>query len=123
MPLPTSAVLNDRPLKNTQDNVGASDFNYSGSVRPVSWLRKCTSKIFKSSPSKRTDALCASDMAGTSPLVDVNANTDKIDEPASLPNIEGARVILHQHLGEMAPLSSETPLFQSDNIVREVDNE
>ncbi|XP_057447925.1 protein CROWDED NUCLEI 3 isoform X2 [Lotus japonicus] len=110
MPLPTSPVLNDRPLKNTEDNVGASD--YSGSVRPVSWIRKCTSKIFKS-PSKRTDAVSASDMAGTSPLPDLNANT------------EGARVILQERqlTREMVHLSSETPLVQSDNIVREVDNE
>ncbi|XP_061339258.1 protein CROWDED NUCLEI 3 [Gastrolobium bilobum] len=121
---PTSPVLNNRPLKNSQDNVAASDLNYSGSVRPVSWLRKCTSKFFILSPNKRTDSVSASDMAGTSPLSDVNVNTEKVDGPASLPNI-GARVTLgeRQLAGGVACPSLDTPHLQSDNIVREVDDE
>lgn len=124
IPSPSSPVLNERPL-NSQDNVAASGSNYSESVRPVSWLRKCTSKIFNLSPSKRTDAVSTSDMVGTSPLSDVNVNIEKVDRPASSPNIEGARVILQerQQAGGMAHHSLDTPYPQTDNIVREVDNE
>ncbi|XP_020203329.1 protein CROWDED NUCLEI 3 isoform X2 [Cajanus cajan] len=123
-PLPISPVLNEKPLDNSQDNVAASDFNNSGSVRSVSWLRKCTSKIFKLSPSKRTDAVGASDMAGTSPLSNVNVSVENVDDPASLPNI-GARVIPEerQPAGGIAHHSSDTPHLQSDNIVKEVGDE
>uniref|UniRef100_A0A0R0LFC6 Uncharacterized protein n=2 Tax=Glycine max TaxID=3847 RepID=A0A0R0LFC6_SOYBN len=125
IPSPISPVLNDKPPKNSQDNVASSEFNISGSVRPVSWLRKCTTKIFNLSPSKIADAVGASDMAGTSPLSDVNFSVENIDAlPASLPNI-GARVIFdeRQPAGGMAHHSSDTPHLQSDNIDKEVGDE
>ncbi|KAG4401987.1 hypothetical protein GLYMA_02G101800v4 [Glycine max] len=126
IPSPISPVLNDNPPKNSQDNIAASEFNISGSVKPVSWLRKCTTKIFNLSPSKRADAVGALDMPGTSPLSDVNFSVENIDEelPTSLPNI-GARVIFdeRQPAGGMAHHSSDTPHLQSDNIGKEVGDE
>ncbi|QCD89714.1 hypothetical protein DEO72_LG4g660 [Vigna unguiculata] len=125
IPLPISPVLNYKPPKNSQDIVATSDINNSGSVRPVSWLRKCTSKIFKLSPSKRDEAIRASDMAGTSPPSNVNDSVNKADEPGSLANIEGARVILdeRQPAGGMAYHSLDTPHLQSDHIDKEVGDE
>ncbi|RDY01416.1 Protein CROWDED NUCLEI 1, partial [Mucuna pruriens] len=125
IPSPISPVLNDKPPKNSQDNVAASDFNNSGSVRPVSWLRKCTSKIFNLSPGKRTDAVSASDISGTLPMSDVNVSIEKEDEPATLPNIVGARVIFDERKpsGGMGHHFSDTPHVQSDNIVEEVGDE
>ncbi|XP_027359977.1 protein CROWDED NUCLEI 3-like [Abrus precatorius] len=118
-------LLNDKPLKNSNDNVGASEFNNSGSRKSMSWLRKCTSKIFNLSPSKRTDAINASEMAEMSPLLDVNVTVEKVDGPASLPSIEGARVILEeqQPAGEIAHHSSHTPLLSSDNIAKDMNDE
>lgn len=115
IPSPVSPVLNDRPLKNSQENVGGS----------VSWLRKCTSKILNLSPSKRTDAVGASGMAGRSPLSDVNVSVENVDEPATLPNIDGARVIPeeHQPADGMQRHSSDTPYLQSENIVKELGDE
>jgi hypothetical protein len=119
LPLPTSPILNDTPLKNTEDNVITSGSNYSGSTRPpgstrgvLPLLRKCTS-IFSLSPSTKTNSAGTSYMAGTSPEADVNVNIGKIEEHVSSPNIEGG-VALH---------SSDTPHLQSDNIVRDVNNE
>ncbi|KAK7309987.1 hypothetical protein RJT34_07164 [Clitoria ternatea] len=124
IPSLTSPALNDKPLKNSQDNVVASDLNNSGSIRPVSWLRKCTSKIFNLSPSKRTDAVSASDTAGTSPLSDVNASIEKVDGLESLPNAEGARVRAEQLVaGGMAHHFSDMPHLKSNDVVREVDDE
>ncbi|CAJ1932233.1 unnamed protein product [Sphenostylis stenocarpa] len=122
IPSPISPVLNYKSPKNSQDIVAASDVNYSGSIKPVSWLRKCTSKIFKLSPSKRAEAVSAS---GTSPLSDVNLSVGKADEPASLHNVEGARLILdeHQPAGGMAYHFTDTPHLQSDNIDKEVGDE
>ena len=119
---PTSPVLNGMPRKNSQDHVAASDLNSSGSIRPVSWLRKCTSKIFNLSPSKRTDGISASDMAGTMPPSDMNVMIEKAVGPASLPNIGGA-ILEGQQLAGGAYHSSETPQLQSENIVREVDDQ
>ncbi|XP_058778835.1 protein CROWDED NUCLEI 3-like [Vicia villosa] len=125
LPLPPSPVLNDTQLKNFEDNVIASGSNYSGSTRPVSWLRKCTSKIFKLSPSTKTDSVGTSYMGGTSPESDVNVNIEKVKEPTAPPNIEGPVINVpeQQIAGGAALPSSDTPHFQSDNIVREVNNE
>ncbi|XP_014519834.1 protein CROWDED NUCLEI 3 isoform X1 [Vigna radiata var. radiata] len=123
IPLPISPVLNYKS-PDSQDIVATSDIDNSGSVRPVSWFHKCTSKFFKLSPTKRAEAISASDMAGTSPS-DVNDGVDKADEPASLPNIEGARVSLdeRQPAVGMAYHSLDTPHLQSDNIDKEVGDE
>lgn len=115
IPSPVSPAFNDKPLKNSQENVAGS----------VSWFHKCTSKIFKSSPRKRTDAVSASDIAGRSPLSDVNASVERVDEPESLTNVEGARVILEeqQPVDGMEHHSLDTPHIQSDNIVKELGDE
>ncbi|KAK7275160.1 hypothetical protein RIF29_16269 [Crotalaria pallida] len=120
---PTSPVHDERPLKNSQDNVAASDSNYSGSVRPVSWLRKCTSKIFNLSPIKGTDAGSASDTIGSSPLSDVHVNTEKIDDPASIPDKQGARGTLEEHQPSGVIAAHRSNQHQFDNIIREVDDE
>ncbi|KAL2347358.1 hypothetical protein Fmac_001358 [Flemingia macrophylla] len=124
MPLSMSPVLNYKPLKDSQYNVTASDLNNSGSVRSVSWLKKCTSKIFKLSPSKRTDAVGASDMAGTS-LSDVNTSVENVGFPAPVPNIYEARDIPEerQPAAGMTLFPSDTLHLQSDNIVNEVGDE
>jgi len=125
IPSPISPVLNYKSPKNSQDIVATSDINNSGSLRPVSWIRKCTSKIFKLSPSKRAEAVSAPDMAGTSPPSDVNVSVEKADEPASLPNIEGAIVILdeRQPAGGRGYNHLDTPHLQSDNIDKELGDE
>lgn len=125
LPLSNSPVLNDMPLKNSEDNIAASGSNYSGSARPVSWLRKCTSKVFKLSPTKKADSVSTSQVAGTSPESDVNVNIEKVEGPASSPNIQGPTITLgeQQIASGMANHSSDTPHLQSDNIVKEVDNE
>ncbi|CAJ2665799.1 unnamed protein product [Trifolium pratense] len=131
LPLPISPILNDTPLKNTEDNVITSGSNYSESTGPAGstrgvlpLLRKCTS-IFSLSPSTKTNSVGTSYMAGTSPEVDVNVNIEKVDEPVSSPNIEGPIITLpeRQVAGGVALHSSNTPHLQSDNIVRDVNNE
>ncbi|CAI8594249.1 unnamed protein product [Vicia faba] len=125
LPLPASPVLNYKQNKNSEDNVIASGSNYSGSTRPVSWLRKCTTKIFKLSPSTKTDSVGTSYMGGTSPESNVNVNIEKVEEHTASPNIEGPIINVpeQQIAGGVALPSSDTPHFQSDNIVREVNNE
>ncbi|KAF7827872.1 protein CROWDED NUCLEI 3-like isoform X1 [Senna tora] len=116
-------VLDGSPLKNSGGNDAAADMNYSGSVRPVSWLHKCASKIFKLSPNNKQDVISTSDMAGSSPLLDLKVSTEKADGPASLFDMEGARNILEepQPSGGTAHHSSDIQHLQSANVVREVD--
>ncbi|OIW16750.1 hypothetical protein TanjilG_10640 [Lupinus angustifolius] len=123
IPLSTSPVLNDGILKNSQENLAASESNYSGSARPVSWLRKCTSKIFNISPIKRTDAVSASDTVGSSPLSDVHVNTKHVEDIASIPNILGARGILEEQQPSGVIAAHDSSQHQFDNIVREVGDE
>ncbi|KAK7407606.1 hypothetical protein VNO78_09559 [Psophocarpus tetragonolobus] len=123
IPSPISPVL--KSPKNSMDNVPVSDFNDSGSVRPVSWLRKCTSKIFSLSPSKRADTVGAPEMDETSPLSDVNVNVEYVDEHASLSNTE-ARVIFDKcqpASGIAHPQSSDKPHLQSDMVNKDVGDE
>ncbi|GAU29171.1 hypothetical protein TSUD_275900 [Trifolium subterraneum] len=129
LPLPTSPVLNGTPFKNTEDNVITSGSNYSGSTRPAGstrgvlpLLRKCTS-IFSLSPSTKTNSVGTSNMAGTSPEADVNI--EKVEEPVSSPNIEAPIITLpeRQIASGVALHSSNTSHLQSDNIVRDVNNE
>ncbi|MED6127353.1 hypothetical protein PIB30_087340 [Stylosanthes scabra] len=123
IPSPTSAVLNEMPIKNSRDKVAASNLDTSGSgSRGLSWiLRKCN-PIRNLSPNKRTDGIGSSDMAETVPLSDVNVATEKVPGLESLPNIEGGQVTLEeQQLADGAHHSLETPELQSENIVRHVD--
>lgn len=118
---PISPVLDISPLKNSGGN-NASDTNYSGSVRSVSWLRKCTSKIFNLSPVNKRDVVSASDIAGSSSLLDHKVNTEKAEEPASLFNTEGARLEEPQPSGGIGHHSSDIQQLQSANVVRKVDD-
>ncbi|KAI4357880.1 hypothetical protein L6164_001799 [Bauhinia variegata] len=84
---PTSPLQDEMILNNSLGNIDPMGSNYSGSVKPVSWLRKCTS-IFKLSPSKTKDGVGASVMTKLSPLSDVKFNTEG---PESLGNVEGTK--------------------------------
>ncbi|KAI9084944.1 hypothetical protein K1719_033117 [Acacia pycnantha] len=113
---PISPVLDSNPLKNSGCNNTASDMKNSESVKSVSWLRQCASKILSLSPSSKRDDIRASGIDDSSPLSDPKVNTEKAEGSASFLNIEGTRDILGAHH------SSDIQRLQSADYIRDVDD-
>ncbi|KAJ7943225.1 Protein CROWDED NUCLEI 1 [Quillaja saponaria] len=87
----TSPLVDDELLKNSQDEINDSGLGCSGSAGRMSWLHKCTSRIFKLSPSKGMDAVTAPVMSRSLPTADVVVNTGKAEGPEILVNREAAQ--------------------------------
>ncbi|CAK9144227.1 unnamed protein product [Ilex paraguariensis] len=103
------------------------DSRSSDSVGPISWLRKCTSKMFNSSPNRKFQHV-ASQSFGGSPLLDTPVSiNEKTEGPSRVADIEETR---GQSIAEdgpepsyaMANESVDAQQLTSDNLIREIDN-
>lgn len=106
--------LADEFLNSPQGNAAASDLGYSDSGGHMTWLRKCTSKIFNLSPGKKIENVSAPILTESSPssamLVNKGASGHGIseDEPQSFGMTNDTYDVQRQ--------------LQSESIIREVDN-
>ncbi|KAF3959202.1 hypothetical protein CMV_015969 [Castanea mollissima] len=106
--------LADEFLNSPQGNAVASDLGYSDSGGHMTWLRKCTSKIFNLSPGKKIENVSAPVLTESSPssamLVNKGASGHGIseDEPRSYGMTNDTYDVQQQ--------------LQSESIIREVDN-
>lgn len=121
---PISPVLDSNPQENSGCDNASSDMKNSGSVRTVSWLRQCASKILSLSPSGKRDVIRAPGMDDSSPLSDLKVDTEKAEGSASFLNVEVTRHILEEvhPLGGIAQFSSDSQQLQSANFIRDVDD-
>lgn len=121
IPLPR---LGDEFL-NSEGDVAASDLGYSESGRRLSWLRKCTSRIFNLSPIKRSEHVTSPVLTASSP---VSAALVNVEEHAKGPSIPGNDIARRHGISEdetqpSFEISNDDVLqVQSVSITREVDD-
>ncbi|XP_040995639.1 nuclear matrix constituent protein 1-like isoform X1 [Juglans microcarpa x Juglans regia] len=117
--------LGDEILKSSQGNVAATDLGFSESGGHLSWIRKCTSKIFKISPGKKSEHVAAPVLTESSPSSPILLNVENKREPAMLGKGAKGYAISKDEpqpsLG-MAANTYDVQRLQSDSIIGEVDN-
>lgn len=122
-----SLMLGDEILQSSRDNIAASDVRFSDSGGRLSWLRKCTSKIFNMSPGKKIEHATGPALTDSTPSSPVLVNVEQHKKGPSMLIRKGIR-------GHAISIDEPQPSFrmandtfdiqqpQSDSILREVDN-
>ncbi|XAR65373.1 hypothetical protein NMG60_11009473 [Bertholletia excelsa] len=119
-----SHKLGDQVLMSSQRSPGGIDLKSDAGGR-ISWLRKCTSKIFKLSPSKMIQHDANQNLEFPLSSIQVNG-AEKSDMPTTVANVEEAK---EQSIPEEVPerslgIANDTFSFQqhaSSSVIKELD--
>ncbi|KAJ7954039.1 Protein CROWDED NUCLEI 1 [Quillaja saponaria] len=121
----TAPLLDDDPLRNSRGEIGASNLGCSRSAGRMSWLQKCTSRIFNLSPSTGLDAVTAPVTSRSLPSSAVMVSAGKAEMPEILIDREALRGFQEEQPQPsygLANHSLDIEDLQSDDIIAEAGN-